>query len=125
MNLQKGIFGLLCSVLPAAAADVTGRWSFEGDVTGNPIRLQCELRQNGDKLEGTCTSKNGEVKLAGAVNDPKVRFSYAVDYQGTTYTLYYSGTLDSDSGMKGEIEVSGTTGTFSARKDSAPKEPAK
>jgi hypothetical protein len=101
---------------PLAAADLTGHWTFEGDVNGSPIQLDCHLKQDGTKLEGTCKSAAAEVRLAGEVNDPKVRFSYAVEYQGSTYTLYYSGTLASDSAMKGEIEVSGTAGTFSAKK---------
>ena len=101
---------------PLAAADLTGHWIFEGDVSGNPIHLDCDLKQDGIKLQAACKSAQADVKLAGEVNDPKVRFSYAVEYQGTTYTLYYSGTLESDTAMKGEIEVSGTSGTFSARK---------
>jgi hypothetical protein len=112
-------FGLL--TMRAAAADLTGHWSFDGDVSGNSIRLECDLKQDGAKLEGVCKSQGVDLKLAGEVNDPKVRFSYAVDYQGSTYTLYYSGTLESDVAMKGEIQVSGATGAFTATKQVAPK----
>ena len=115
MIIARILIGLVCA-LPALAADVTGHWVFEGDITGNPVNLECELKQHGTRLEGICKSKTGEIKVAGEVSDPKVRFSYAVDYEGTTYTLYYSGTLESGSSLKGEIEVSGTTGSFSARK---------
>ena len=107
--------GLVC--ISALAADLTGHWTFEGDVSGNPIKLACDLKQDAGKMEGTCKSPNGEVKIAGEVNDPKVRFSYAVDYQGSTYTLYYSGAVEPDGTMKGDIQVSGTTGSFTARKD--------
>ena len=105
--------------LPLAAADLTGHWKFEGDVGGSPIPLDCNLKQDGAKLEGTCKSATADVKLAGEVNNPKVRFSYAVEYQGATYTLYYTGTIESDSAMKGDIEVSGSAGTFTAKKDAA------
>ncbi|MDQ1472273.1 MAG: hypothetical protein QOJ99_3753 [Bryobacterales bacterium] len=104
-----------------AAADLTGHWSFDGDVNGSPIRLECDLKQEGTKLEGACKSQSSDFKLAGEVNDPKVRFSYAVDYQGSTYTLYYTGTLDSDSAMKGEIQVSGASGAFTAARQAAAK----
>ncbi len=118
MTLRHCIAGtfLLCS--SAFAADVSGHWTFEGDVAGNPVQMECDLKQDGTKLEGTCKTNNGDIKLAGAVNDPKVRFSYAIDYQGTTYTLYYTGVLDpaAATAMKGDIEVSGTSGSFSAKK---------
>src|SRR5205809_682018 len=88
------------SALPLTAADLTGHWIFDGEVNGNPVQLECDLKQEGAKLSGTCKTQTGEVQLAGETNDPKVRFSYSVDYQGSTYTLYYSGTLESDSVLK-------------------------
>ncbi|MES1261064.1 MAG: hypothetical protein ABUS49_04940 [Acidobacteriota bacterium] len=123
MTLVRSVIVLGSALSPLLAADVTGHWILEGDVSGNPVNLDCRFKQNGVKLEGACKSTNGDVtvagEVAGEVSDPKVRFSYAVDYQGTTYTLYYSGTLESDSAMKGDIQVNGTPGTFSARKDPA------
>jgi hypothetical protein len=122
MTAQRLIVPIVATALTclsALAADVTGHWNFDGDVSGNPIKLACDLKQDGGKMEGTCKTPNGDVKIAGEVNDPKVRFSYAVDYQGSTYTLYYSGTIEADGTMKGDIQVSGTTGSFAARKDAA------
>jgi hypothetical protein len=110
-------FALAC--LRAAAADLSGHWTFEGDVVGNPVKLECDLRQDGSKLEGTCKTREADVKISGEVNDPKVRFSYATEHDGNIYTLYYSGALDSAAGMKGEIQVSGVTGTFTGRKEPA------
>ena len=52
---------------PAFGADVTGHWNFEGDVSGNPVKLECDLKQDGGKMEGSCKSPNGDVKLAGEV----------------------------------------------------------
>jgi hypothetical protein len=106
--------------LRAMAADLTGHWSLEGDVSGKPIRLTCDLKQEGVKLEGTCKSGSAEFQIAGEVSDPKVRFSYAVENKGSTYTLYYSGTLESESVMSGEIGASRTSGVFSARKIAGP-----
>lgn len=122
MNELHRIILLGILALPLSAADLTGHWNFEGDVSGNPVQLDCELKQEGAKLSGACKTQNANVELAGEVNDPKVRFSYSVDYQGTTYTLYYSGVLESDSVIKGEIGVAGTGGTFSAKRAApAPK----
>ena len=123
MLLRLAAFAIL-SAFPLAAADVSGHWMFEGDVSGNPIQLECDLKQEGAKLSGSCKASTGEVQVAGEVNDPKVRFSYTVDYQGTAYTLYYSGTLESDDAMKGEIGVAGTAGSFTAKRAVAEKKPA-
>ncbi len=106
-----------CGFSPLLAADISGHWIFEGDVNGNPVSLDCNLKQTADKFEGACKSKNGDVQLAGEVSDPKVRFSYSVNYEGNTYTLYYSGTLESETSLKGDIQVSGVSGTFAARKE--------
>ncbi len=42
-------------VLPAAAADISGSWSIEGDVVGNPVAMKCAFTQEGAKFTGTCT----------------------------------------------------------------------
>ena len=103
---------------PAWAADLTGTWQFTGDVSGNLIELECALKQAGSKLSGTCKSPTASnIPLAGEVNEHKVTFSYSVDYQGTTYTLQYTGKVDeAGAGLTGGIEVAGTGGTFSAKK---------
>jgi hypothetical protein len=125
MNTRLPLFPLVfLAATPLIAADVTGHWSFDGEVEGRPVQLECDLKQDGAKLSGTCKTSAADVQLAGEVNDPKVRFSYSVDYQGSTYTLYYSGTLESPSLLKGEIGVAGTGGTFTAKRDSADKKPA-
>ena len=73
------VFLPFAAFLPLAAADVTGHWNFDGDVSGNAIHLECSLKQAGAKLEGTCKTAESDIKLAGEVNEPKVRFSYAVN----------------------------------------------
>lgn len=122
--LSTTVLLALLAAAPLSAADITGHWTFEGDVSGNPVQLDCELKQEGAKLSGTCKTGAADVEIAGEVNDPKVRFSYSVDYQGATYTLAYSGTLESDSAMHGEIGVAGTAGTFKAKRVEAAKKPA-
>jgi hypothetical protein len=103
---------------PAWAADLTGTWQFVGDVSGNPVELECALKQDGTKLSGTCKSPlASNIPVAGEVSDKKVTFSYSVDYQGATYTLQYTGKVDeAGTGLTGGIEVAGAGGTFSAKK---------
>jgi hypothetical protein len=47
-----------------------------------------------------------------------VTWRYKLDYQGTTYTLTYVGTLDSDTSIKGSVtaDPSDTDGDFTAKK---------
>ncbi len=103
---------------PAWAADLTGTWQFVGDVSGNPVEIECALKQDGSKLSGTCKSAAAsDIPITGKVTENKVTLSYSVDYQGTTYTLQYTGKMDeAGTGFTGGIEVAGTGGTFSAKK---------
>ena len=103
---------------PALSADLTGTWRFSGDVSGNPVEIECALKQDGGKLSGTCKSPTASnIPVAGEVDDKKVSLTYSVDYQGTTYTLQYTGKVDeAGTGLTGGIEVAGIGGTFSAKK---------
>jgi hypothetical protein len=103
---------------PAWAGDLSGTWQFVGDVSGNPVEIECALKQDGSKLSGTCKSPAASnIPVAGEVDEQKVTFSYSVDYQGTTYTLQYTGKVDeAGTGLTGGIEVAGAGGTFSAKK---------
>jgi beta-glucosidase len=114
--------------LPLTAADMSGRWKISGDVAGNPIQADCQFTQAGSKFAGPCkaASATAEWKVEGLVNDGKVIFHYDVDYQGSTYTLNYSGRFESDTTIKGDIDVGGAGGEFTATKDvpsSAAKNP--
>lgn len=106
---------LILAALPlAAASDLSGKWTLEGDVQGNPVNLSCSVQQKADaKLTGKCTLSNGDtVDLAGDVSEQKIKFSFTTP---SGYTLEYSGTVQGDS-MKGGIEVSGASGTFTGKR---------
>jgi len=112
-----GLSGLLgFGALSLAAADVTGDWSINGDVAGNPVVAVCTLKQDSDKLTGTCKGDAAGTPLTGDVNDKKVTFTYELDYQGQHYTLVYAATLESDTSMKGTIDVGVANGDFTAKK---------
>ena len=46
----------------------------------------------------------------------KVTWQYDVEYNGQTYTLVFTGTLESDTAMKGAFRVGGGDGAFTAKK---------
>ena len=112
------VFGL--AVLPLAAADATGRWQLKGEVAGNPILADCNFKQDAATLAGTCKAEGMSVwNVAGEVQEKKISFHHDVDYAGSTYTLNYSGTFESDTAAKGDIEVSGASGEFTLTKAAA------
>ncbi len=101
----------------AAAADVTGRWQLKGEVAGNPILADCNFKQDATKLAGTC--KAGDMAnwvVAGELQDKKISFHHDVEYGGSTYTLNYSGTFNTDAEAKGDIDVAGASGEFTLTK---------
>lgn len=101
--------------LPLAAADVSGTWTFAGDVVGNAISMKCAFKQESGKVTGTCTHQGrADSPTTGDVAGDKVTFRHRVD----EYDLIFTGTLDeAGTSMKGEIAVAGVAGTFSGTKD--------
>ena len=109
--------------LPLAASDVSGGWSLKGEIAGNTLDVKCSLKQDGDnKLAGTCkTNDMPESKTTGEVKEKVVTFQYDVEYQGQTYTLVYTGTLDTETSVKGTVDAGGASGDFTGTKDEAAK----
>jgi len=96
-----------------AAADLSGKWTIDGDVAGNPVNLTCAVKQDADaKITGNCQVNGMEAtEIEGAAKDATFKFAFTV--QG--YTLTYTGTLEGDS-MSGDIEVAGTQGKFTGKR---------
>jgi cytochrome c biogenesis protein ResB len=106
---------LLLAALPLMAArdGIAGHWTLEGDVAGNPVNLTCTMVQaDAPKFTGECKLNDSDtVSLTGETKGQKVTFSF--DTGG--YTLNYTGTMGADT-MQGDIEVQGTTGTFTGKR---------
>lgn len=104
---------LALSATGIAAADLSGKWTIDGDVQGNPVNLACDVQQAADAtIAGKCQVNGMDpTELDGTVKDSAFKFSFTV--QG--YTLTYTGTVEGDT-MSGDIEVSGATGKFSGKR---------
>lgn len=100
----------------ARAADLSGDWKIEGEVSGYAVTPVCTLKQQDNKLTGGCKSDQNDSPLKGEVDGQKVTWQYEVDYNGEKYTLQWSATLESDTAMKGTISVGGGEGAFTAKK---------
>lgn len=116
------VLAVLACAIPAAAADISGSWTLEGDVVGNPVNMTCSFTQSGLKVTGSCNGEAGSTAVTGSVAENQVTFQQTVQ----SYELTYTGALDATgASMKGEIAVAGVTGTFSATKAAAaPAAPA-
>lgn len=93
----------------AVAADLSGRWTLDGDVQGNPVNLACAVQQSADaRLTGKCQVNGTEsTEIEGSAKDTAFTFSFTV----MGYLLTYTGTMNGDA-MSGAIEVAGASGSF-------------
>ena len=108
-----GILALLLAVaLPAAAADLAGKWNAEFD---SPIGVQkyvYEFKKSGDVLAGQATYDHsmgkGTVALENLkIDGDKVSFEEPLTIDGNTITIKYSGTLAGD-----ELKLTRVVGNF-------------
>lgn len=115
--------GLLTAVMmalaPAAPASVAGTWNLATNVQGNTGTPTCTFKQEAEKVTGSCsTPDGGQAEVSGEVADSKVTFRYVINWEGNPLTLVFSGTLDTDTTMKGAIDVQpmNVPGEFTATK---------
>ena len=103
---------LLTTALPAAAAELPGKWTAEFE---SPIGVQkyvFEFKKAGDALTGQATFErsigNGSVALKNIkVDGDKISFEEPLSVDGNELTITYSGTLAGD-----EIKLTRVVGEF-------------
>lgn len=105
--------------LAPAADPITGTWHILGDVAGNPLDVTCTLKQEGEKLSGSCAGVMPDGKaseVTGEIKDGKFSFKHGGEYNGDALTLTYTGTVVSPKELKGTIAVDpfAVTGEFAA-----------
>jgi hypothetical protein len=119
MTMKKIICLLMFTSLPALAADVSGTWKVDGSVANNPVTAICTFKQTDTHISGSCKMDSDQnLTVKGEVTDKQATWQYDLEHEGTTYTLTFTGTLDSETSMKGSIGVvpSDSEGDFSAKK---------
>ncbi len=105
--------------LAPAADPITGTWHILGDVVGNPLDVTCTLKQEGEKLSGSCAGVMPDGKaseVTGEIKDGKFSFKHGGEYNGDALTLTYSGTVVSPKELKGTVTVDpfAVSGEFAA-----------
>jgi len=111
--MKTAVIAVVATVLASgsafAADDVAGAWKISGDVVGNAVDTVCTLT-------ATTAACNVDGK-PGAASPLKVDGkSVSWDWDAGQATLTFKGTLDTPKSMKGDIEVQGVTGSFTAAK---------
>lgn len=108
------------TVMPTLAADLTGTWNIDLDIAGMQFKPVVVLKHDGKDLTGTVKMGEETKPLKGTVDGEAVKFEYDTVYNGDTYHLVYTGKLDGDAAIKGEVDATAAQGVFVAKK--APKE---
>ena len=115
-----GLAMAFAAALPAAAqkTDLTGKWLFTVVTDAGTGTPTVTLKQQGDSLTGHYSSQLlGEADLKGAVKDKSFNFSFQTTVQGTTLTVNYSGTVESNDELKGSVDIGmAANGTFTAKR---------
>ncbi|MGQ0732466.1 MAG: hypothetical protein ACT4QD_02295 [Acidobacteriota bacterium] len=121
------LFGLTCmltlacftQVTPSAQAkfDLSGEWVFDVQTDQGAGSPSFVFMQKGEKLTGKYKGLFGEADLAGAVTGKMVKFSFNADAQGTPVTIVYEGEIESNSSVKGKVDLGGVgQGTFTGKR---------
>jgi len=102
---RLGLTTLLEVGTPATAADVAGTWKWTVERNGNTIETTLKLKQDGEKLTGTITGRQGnETEIEeGKVKDDAVSFKVTRDFNGTKVVMTYQGKLSGDA-IKGSTK---------------------
>lgn len=104
----------LLSAVIALAADITGTWTANVELTAGSGTAKLEIKQTGETITGTYHGTFGDAPLKGTVKGDKVELSFGND----TATAKYTGTMDGDKKMSGTVDYGEVgTGTFTATKD--------
>jgi hypothetical protein len=118
-TMKRVICLFLFASLPALADDVSGVWKVNGLIADHTLAPTCTLKQADKQISGSCkVDPDHTLSVEGSLNEKQVTWKYDQEYEGTVYTLTYTGTLDSDTSIKGTVtaDPSDSSGDFTAKK---------
>ncbi len=125
-KMMRTLFTALVLVVVAGAAaragqakfDVTGTWVFEVTTAQGSGTPTVTLKQDGETLTGHYSSGTlGEADLTGTVKGADISFTFTADLQGQSAPVSFTGTVESDTAMKGSLDIASMLpGTFTGKK---------
>ena len=121
---MKWIACALLMGLPALAAapdDITGAWTFTGEVQGIAVVENCSFTLADTALTGSCVTESGKYDTKGKVDGKTVSFSHGGKYNGSDFVITYTGKLGTDGAITGTMDVDpfSVTGSFTGKKGAA------
>ncbi len=98
--------------------NITGKWVFEVQTDAGTGTPTVTFKQDGEKITGHYSSMTlGEADLTGTLKGQALTFNFQADLQGQAVPVTYTATVDSNTTMKGTIDIGGAaTGTFTGKK---------
>jgi hypothetical protein len=97
--------------------DLTGEWVFDVVTEAGGGSPSFVFKQTGEKLAGKYKGAFGEADLTGTVTGKTMKFSFNADAQGTAITVVYEGEIESNSSIKGKVDLGGVgSGTFTGKR---------
>lgn len=116
LSLLATVF-LLSATLGAQPFDLTGEWVFDVQTDGGSGQPTLTFKQDGEKLTGKYKGQLGEADVTGTVSGKTLKFSFSGDAQGTAFTVTYDGEIESNSAVKGTVDLGGmASGTFTGKR---------
>jgi opacity protein-like surface antigen len=107
---------LLALAFVAAAADVSGKWTWEqaGRQGGNPVQVSLTLKAEGSKLTGTLTRPGRDGMMESPISEGKidgnnVSFKVTMQFGDNSFTTDYAGAVSGNE-MKLKITRPGRDG---------------
>ncbi len=101
-----------------APADVAGDWALTVETDAGTTTPSVVLEQDGADLTGHYSSETlGEADVTGSVSGNEVRFSFSASAQGFDVDVSYTGTLQDDGTLSGQISLGDLgVGTFTGKR---------
>lgn len=116
-TLVAALFAVAVAGAQATKFNLTGNWTAEVQTDGGGGSPSFTFTQDGTTLTGKYKGQLGETDLTGTVTGTSVKFTMNIDAQGTALAITYQGEIESDSAMKGTVDLGGMgSGTFTAKR---------
>jgi hypothetical protein len=105
------------AAIAQAKIDISGDWIFDVQTDQGGGSPTFSFKQTGEKLTGKYQGLLGAADLTGTVTGKTMKFSFSADAQGTAVTVTYEGEIESNTSIKGKLDLGGAaSGTFVGRR---------
>jgi hypothetical protein len=117
LSLVVVALSLCAAGLAAQKSGLSGEWVFDVQTEAGSGSPTFVLKQSGDQLTGRYKGTFGEADVKGSVSGKTFKIVFDVDAQGTALTMTYNGEIESESTVKGTVDLGGMgSGSFTGKR---------